>query len=139
MTSKADYQKWIWTYKRRREGLRRKTKNLSKKIRQWEACLKQRNQVQKKNKESLKDLSSKVNEYFQVNIKSNSRDLKHRLARNIYYKVGLESKIGGANLSRFVNRSKRMAMFGRKNLLSTFKNSEEAKQVYHSFKKYLEN
>lgn len=130
--TKADYQRRIWTYRKRRL-------NLSKKIRKWEACLRNRRDNDKKRKAVLSVLVKSINEYFEVDIKKRVYDKRHRLARNIYFKVGLDLKYWGTNLSRFIGRNKQMAARGRRTLLSSFKEDEKTKLAYHNFKKYFES
>lgn len=109
------------------------------KIRQWEACLRERGRAEKRIKAKIAVLAKKVNEYFEVDIKNRLRQNNHTLARNIYYKVGLENKIPGSYLSKFIGRSKRTALIGRKELLKSFKHNKKNTEAYHRFKQYFEN
>jgi hypothetical protein len=136
--TKAECQRYIWTYKRRRENVRKRLRSLSYKIKIWEKSLRFRKRDEKKRKVVIVNLINIVNEYFGTDIKTRVRNKKCELARNIYYKVGLELKYSGANLGKYVGRSKTMAARGRNQLLTSFKHSPENKNSYHSFKSFFE-
>lgn len=137
--TKADYQRKIWTYRKRRDVFRNRCHKLSVKIRRWEACLRERESVEKKRKIVICNLVKKTNEYFQVDIKTRVTSKGHTLARNIFYKIGLESNISGIYLSKFIGRSQKKALLGRKELLTSFKHNKKNKEAYHNFKNFLEN
>lgn len=137
--TKSEYQRRIYTYKKRRDVFRIRCHKLSRKIREWQSCLRERERLEKNRKILLSKFVQKVNEYFQADIKKKGRNKKNTLARNIYYKVGLESKIHGVVLSKFIGRSSKMALRGRKDLLTSFKHNKENKEAYHNFKDFLKN
>lgn len=146
--SRADYQHHIWEYKRRREVYRQgyiglmpiyKTERyilLTRKISQWSREIK-RLDVRK---EKISKIVSQVNKYFSVRIQDRIFDTKHNLARQIYFKIGLESKICGTHLLRFIGRKNEdIAAYNRRTLIKSFKTKKENKEAYHNFKKYFEN
>jgi len=136
---KATYKRRIWTYRQRRKVFRNHVKNLSKKIRQWEACLRNREIEEKKRKIIIGKLIKRVNEYFDIDIKEKKQNKKYVLARNIYFKIGLERKLKGTHLAKEIGKSSKAAAKGRLKLLISFKHDNKIKQTYHSFKKYFEN
>lgn len=133
--TKADYQRRIWTYRERRERLKAKSRNLTKKISQWQ------NQIRRIDykKDELKKLVKEVNKYFQVDISKKSFLPEYNLARNIYYKIAIESKIQGKVVSEFIGRSKKIAGECRLSFTRSFGKFPKRKKAYHSFKKYFEN
>lgn len=132
--TKAILQRRIWTYRKRRKDLRDKVKNLTKKISLWEARSKRIEKVSEK----LSKIVKAVNLYFQVDIRKKCTKPEYNLARNIYYKIAIESKIEGKSASEFIKRRKKRASDGRLYLTRGFKNNSENKDAYHRFKKYFE-
>lgn len=146
--TKAEYQSCIWEYKRRRSLYRNnytgvmplyKTRRyiiLTRKISQWNKEIK-RLDIRK---EKIGKIVSQVNKYFNVKIQDRVFNKEHNLARQIYFKLGLESKICGTHLLRFIGRRHEdTAAYNRRVLIKSFKIKKENKEAYHSFKKYLEN
>lgn len=138
MIDKAVYQRRIWTYKKRRRGLRARCIKMTQKITMWESLLRKVERKDKKRKEILDNLVNNVNEYFNLDIKNRSHTKRYTLARNIYYTIGINLKFWGASLSRHIGRSKEKAIIGRRNLLSSLKQKPENKEAYLNFKNFFE-
>ena len=132
---KAAYKKHIWTYKKRRQSLKRKQRLITNKISQWQ------NEVRRiESKQGhLEKIVKAVNKYFNVDIMLRTNKGDYALARNIYYKLAIESKLQGKIVGEFIGRSKKIAGESRLNFQRSFKTNPEFKEVYHNFKKYFEN
>src|ERR1700690_3422072 len=132
---KAAYKKHIWTYKKRRQSLKRKQRLIKNKISQWP------NEVRRiESKQGhLEKIVKAVNKYFNVDIMLRTNKGDYALARNIYYKSAIESKLQGKIVGEFIGRSKKIAGESRLNFQRSFKTNPEFKEVYHNFKKYFEN
>lgn len=135
MNSKVDYQKWIWTYRRRREGLKIKTRNLTKKIGQWQ------NEIRRIDykRDELNKVYKSVNNYFSLDIADKCVKPEYNLARNIYYKVAIESKIQGKLVSEFIGRTKKTACECRLTFTRGWVKNPKNRQAYYNFKRYFEN
>lgn len=133
--NKAEYQRRIWTYKKRREGLKIKVRLMTKKISQWE------NEIRRidNKKNNLNKIYKSVNKYFDLNITDQCVKPEYNLARNIYYKIAIESKIQGKLVSEFIGRYKKIAGQCRLNFTRSFEKYPERKKSYHRFKKYFDN
>lgn len=145
---RSGYQSLIWEYKRRRNLYKENYKGelpiykteryiqLTMKISQWRKEIKRLD----KRKRKIAYLLNSVNKYFSVRIQDRVRNEAHDLARKIYFKVGLESKICGTHLSRFIGRKHYdVAALNRRSLIKSFAVKPGNKQAYHNFKKYFEN
>jgi hypothetical protein len=65
-------------------------------------------------------------------------DLNHQLARNVFYKYGIESKIHGTLLSTHLKKYNSRAAIARGKFTKTFKTNPKNQQAYHNFKNYIE-
>lgn len=133
--TKADYQRKIWTYRKRRDGIKERCRNLTKKINQWENEIRR---IDYKRKE-LTAIRNLVNKYFDLNIANKTTSPEYNLARNIYYKIAIESKIQGKIVSEFIGRKKKTAGECRLNFTRNFNKNKISKEAYHNFKKYFDN
>jgi len=118
----------IWIYRKRRA-------NLTKKISQWQ------NQIKRIDVRNSKQyaLQKAINDYFQVDIKTRIMDTKHKLARNCYYKYGMENGFEGVFLSKAIGRKRpSTASENRLKFTRSFKTNPQNKQAYHNFKNYIE-
>lgn len=131
--TRGDYQRKIWTYKKRRDALKRRANSLTKKISQWQ------NEIGRidKRKNNLNKIVRQVNKYFDVDISKKCIKPEYNLARNIYYKIAIESKIQGKLVASFIGRSKKIAGEGRLSLTRSFNKHPKNKEAYHNFKKYF--
>lgn len=130
----------VQTYKKRREVARKSyskslqvMRNLTSKISRWQKAI---NRIDERN-EKIKSLVRKVNSYFNVTIQSIAMDLEHKLARSIYFKIGMENKIQGKFLAEFIKRNKRTAFRNRVSLTQSFKTKPENRKAFYDFKNYI--
>lgn len=134
------YYAKIYVYKQRREGFKANGKkeqlyHTTKKISQWN------NEIRRIDKRNsiINDLISAVNSYFEVNIKSRIFNKVHKLARNVFYKYGMENRIQGAFLSLSLGRTrKKTASECRLRFTRSFGVNQENKDIYHRFKAYMQ-
>lgn len=132
--TKADYQRKVWTYKKRREAAKKKIRRMTVKIMIWQNEIRR---IETKD-EVLNRILKDVNRYFQVDIVEKSMKPEFNLARNIYYKIAIESKIQGTVVSEFIGRRKKQAAECRLNFSRSFKHNKKNIISYHNFKKYFE-
>ena len=140
--TRKDYYTMIYTYKQRREEAKRNYeaqrniyRNCTKKIGQWQNEIKRIDSRKRKIKEIIKS----INEYFDVDISSRKMDKDHALARNVYYKLAVESRLQGKLVSNSIGRSNWCASINRLKFQKTFKTRPENREAFHNFKKYFEN
>lgn len=136
---RAKYYQKIWIYKQRRvgfklQGKKKECRNATKKIRQWNEQI---GRIDKRN-ENIRTLIFAMDLYFGVDIKSRVMDARHKLARSIFYKYGMENKIQGAYLSLSLGRAKKVASQGRLSFTRSFKSNDLNKAHFHQFKAYFE-
>jgi predicted nucleic acid-binding Zn-ribbon protein len=134
VVDKAVYQRRIWTYKKRRKIFKNRISELTKKISQWNNEVRRIERTQDK----LKKISKSVNDYFNVDISSKKMDDKHKLARAVYYKISIESKIQGKLVSEYIGRFKKTAGAGRLSFTRSFKTIPKNREAYFNFKKYFD-
>ena len=132
----TEYKKKLWTYRKRRSDHYKSWKNLTRTIRNIEAALYQREMREKKAAQKVEFLINCVDDFFSVSIKSNSKDSEHRLARFVYYKIGIELQLRQNLLCKAVNRNHKAASYGRTKLTNSFKTNPENKEAFHNFKNY---
>lgn len=144
MKSRAYYQRSIWKYEQRREEMRKKygpwgsgkTLQLTRKISMWRV---QMRRIDKRDA-ILEHITEMVNEYFGVKIQSSSMDDRHKYARKIYYKYGIECRIQGVFVSNFIGRTNQhTASDSRLRFTRSFKSNPENKEAYHRFKNWIES
>ena len=132
----------IYTYEKRREEAKKNYeaqrniyRNCTKKIGQW------RNEIKRIDfrKRKIKGIIKSINEYFDVDISSRKMDKDHTLARNVYYKLAVESRLQGKLVSNSIGRSNWCASINRLKFQKTFKTRPENREAFHNFKKYFEN
>jgi hypothetical protein len=87
--------------------------------------------------EEVIQLMTEVNRYFGVKI--SGKGYKVLLARQCYFKYGLEVGINGHRLEAPLNRPKNCAINSRKYFTNSFKTNPQNKQAYHNFKNYIES
>lgn len=127
MSSRSQYVSMIWIYKSRRLGL-------TKKIAQWQNEIR-RIDLRNSKQEKLKNC---INEYFQVDIASRKMDEKHKMARNVYYKYGMENGFEGSFLCKAIGRTKtKIAAECRLRFTRSFKTNKTNKETYHKFTSYM--
>lgn len=100
--------------------------------RKIEICRKQIKRIDKRN-EQISELVKSINKFFGVDIKSKKRDSQHSIARNCYYKYGIEKGFEGSKLSVFIGRSKISAHRQRRRFTRSFKTNKEHQKQYHNF------
>lgn len=139
MTRKV-YYTMIYEYKKRRQQAKEKymeqmqiQKNCTRKIRQWQ------NEIRRIDfrKRTVKKIINSVNEYFDVDISSRKMDKEHKLARNIYYKIALESKLQGKLVSNAIGRTNWCAGICRLKFQKTFETKPENREAFHNFKNHF--
>lgn len=140
--TRKEYYTMIYEYKKRRSEAKKKytiqmdiQKNCTRKIRQWQKEIKR---IDYRNNK-IKDIIKSVNEYFNVDISSRKMDKAHSLARNIYYKLSVESRLQGKFVSNSIGRSNWCASICRLKFQKTFTTNPENRKAFHNFKKYFEN
>lgn len=139
MLTKTEYKKRIWQYEKRREKSYQTSRRLSDKIRQMKACLASREVREKNINDKVMVLLENINNFFCVDIKSGKTDYHHKLARNVYYKIGLEMQIQEAMLCRKINRRPQTASYNREVFTKSFKDNPANKQAFYNFKDYLKS
>lgn len=128
MPTRSQYVTMIWMYKKRRL-------NLTKKISQWQNEIKRIDIRNSKCSQLLK----MVNEFFEVDISSRIMDTKHKLARNCYYKYGMENGFEGSFLTKTIGRTRlKNAAENRRKFTKSFKENKPNKEAYHKFKNYAD-
>ncbi len=108
--------------------------NCSKKIAYWNQAIRRLDE----RKEKLNHLKKCVNEYFGVSIQNRVMDEDHKFARNVYYKIGMETRLRGRWLSAFIGRASRAAQIGRLRFTKQFKTDKSLKDRFHAFKEYYD-
>jgi hypothetical protein len=139
MMTISEYKRRIWIYKNRRKQAYITSRRLTTRISQMQSCLRSREAREKKANDKINSLIKSVNDFFGVDIRSNKVDLSHKLARNIYYKIGIEKQLREVLLCKSVNRNAKAASYGRSVLTKSFKTNPENKKAFHNFKNYFEN
>jgi len=141
MPTRSEYVTMIWVYKARRKLIKDKwgtgkTVQLTKKISQWTKEIKR---IDKRN-EIIGNLIESVNNYFDVKIESKCMDAAHKLARKVYYKYGIETRMQGVWISKAIGMSRvHTATESRRIFTQSFKTNEYHKSIYHRFKAYLKD
>lgn len=147
--TRKEYYTMIYEYKKRRREAKKKAKevlgvyqdhqkvyrNCTKKIGQWQNEIKRID----RRKDKIKKIIQSVNNYFDVDISSRKMDKAHTLARNIYYKLAVESRLQGKLVSNSIGRSNWCASINRLKFQKTFQTKPENKKAFHNFKQYFEN
>lgn len=130
----------IWVYKKRREDYRQQGKKeqvykTSRKIAQWKYQI---GRIDKRNS-IINDLILTVNEYFELDIRLRVYNKKYNLARNIFYKYGMEHRLEGTVLARSLGRTRgKTAGECRLRLTKSFRSNPEIKEIYHRFRLFME-
>ena len=135
----AEYKKQIWTYEKRRKEHYDSWQRLNKKISQMRWRFKVKEAGERRSMRTIEKLIGFINYFFSVDIKSKSWDKKHTLARFIYYKIALESKLKSEQVCRVLNKNTSAASYGRRMLTRSFKTNPENKEAYHNFKNFYKN
>ncbi len=107
-------------------------KRLTQKIQIWRSSLKKMDE----RSDEVIALIKEVNKYFGVDI--SDKGYKILLARQCYFKYGLETGINGHRLEAPLKRPKNCAINSRKYFTNSFKTNPSNKQAYHSFKNYMD-
>ena len=127
--TRKEYIAMIWVYRKR-------VRSMNEKICGWLRAIR-RIEEREKRKETLALIKS-INAYFGVDIRLPNMDTNHKLARNVYYKYGIESKIHGTILCKHINRSGNRAASARGKFTKSFSTNQKNKETYHQFKSYME-
>ena len=133
--TKAQYQRRIWTYKKRRERLSARLNSMLDKIRVWQIAL---DKISNK-EDFLKGLVKEVNEYFNVDIRSRNQKQDTILARSVYYKIAIEKGIKGTAASKFIDRTKSYGSKDRMKFTRTLEKKQSNRDAFYNFKKYFEH
>ena len=140
--TRKEYYTMIYVYKKRREEAKKKYeiqrniyRNCTKKIGQWQNEIKRIDTRKRK----IKGIIKSINEYFDVDISSRKMDKAHTLARNVYYKLAVESRLQGKLVSNSIGRSNWCASVCRLKFQKTFPTKPENREAFHNFKKYYES
>jgi hypothetical protein len=132
----------IFIYKQRRTEYKKNKIKYAEKIRKLTykiSWMKKNLRLMEKNDmvKRVSKLLKLVNEYFVVDIKLRIREDKHILARNVYYKFGLESGLCGRKLCLLIGRTDpHRAYEGRASFTKSFKNKPENKIAFINFTRY---
>jgi len=137
--TKNQYENMIHTYLKRKNVYKQKDKikyddkikKLAHKIKVW------RGQVYrlKKRHKTIFNLIKSINNFFGVDIRLRKQDSAHKLARNVYYKYGMENRLRGAWLCLELGRTRvKTASECRMKFTKTFKTNTQNKQAYTNFK-----
>ena len=135
----AEYKKQLWTYEKRRKEHYDALRRLDKKISHMRWRMKVKEAGERRSMRTIENLVSFINYFFSVDIKSKSWDKKHTLARFIYYKIALESKLKSEQVCRVLNKNPKAASYGRRMLNKSFKTNPENKEAYYNFKNFYKN
>lgn len=135
----SEYKKRIWTYEKRRTESYKTSRRLSSKIRQMKACLASREARERKSNEKVDSLLEAINNFFCVDIKNGRSDFDHKLARNVYFKIGLEMQIREVLLCKKINRSTKTASYHREVFTKSFKTNPINRKSFYNFKYYLKS
>lgn len=130
MPTRKQYITQIWVYMERRNKLKRtdpRKITLYRKIRTWRKAIKR---IDKRD-EAINELVKKVNDYFNVNLYNKNGGKELILARNCYYKYGMENGIVGKYLSVMIKRPKYSCCRARLIFTRSFKKNELNKKQYH--------
>lgn len=135
---KRFYQK-IYIYKQRREGYKAEGKKenyyqCTKKISQWSKGIRRLDE----RTSAINQMILAIDDFFEVDIKSRVLNTTHKLARNVFYKYGMENGIQGAFLSLALGRTrKKTASECRLRFTRSFPDNNGNKTTYHKFKSYM--
>ncbi len=144
MKTRARYYTMLWIYTKRRNAIRNKmgmrnpdyakaVYNISNQIKVCQHAIKR---IDKRNKK-LSEIVKKVNEFYEVKIESTLINKRHTLARNCFYKYGIDNGIGGRIVSSYIRRPNRAAARARRTFTQSFKSKPENKEQYHKFLNYM--
>lgn len=124
---KAQLMRYVWTYKQRRV-------KMTLKIKAWEQAIRRLNsRIPKKQCPKIEHLIKQVNEYFGDDIKKRGISL----ARNIFYKYGIEAGLSSMKLGLAIGRSRTAARVCRSKFIRSFPKHPENQIAYHKFKDYI--
>ena len=127
-----DYQRMISVYVQRRKDY---NASINRKLNIWRCGIQRIN----RRNEKINSVIDNTNDYFQVDISSESFNRKVTLARHFYYKYALESKVAnGRYISEAIKRGSREAAKRRMELTRSFKNNQKKKKQYHEFKDFMD-
>lgn len=102
-----------------------------------EAALYQREKRETAAMKKIEFLIKCVDDFFSVSIKGKSWDKEHKLARFIYYKMGIDLQLRQNLLCKAVNRNNKSASYGRTKLIKSFESTPDNKTAFHNFKGYF--
>lgn len=135
----SKYKKKIWQYEKRREASHATTRRLSMRICQMKARIATMEAEVKKTNKKIDSLIEAINDFFSVDIQSSKSDAVHKMARNVYYKLGLEMQFREVLICRKVNRSSKTASYHREVFTRSFAEKPLNKETFHNFKNYFKN
>lgn len=139
VVSISKYKKKIWQYEKRRQASYATIRRLSTRIYQMKSRIASMEARVKKANKKIDSLIEAINEYFYVDIQSPKSDSVHRLARNVYYKLGLEMQLREVLICRKVNRATKTASYHRKVFTQSFATKPQNREIFHNFKDYFKN
>lgn len=141
MRSRKEYYTMIWQYEKRRTEIKKKyggrlsdgyaerVKMITRKIASWK---KQIRRIDTRNNQ-IAMIEKSINLYFNTDIRSKDKCPIRSLARNCYYKYGMEHGIEGSKLSHFIGRSLLSAHKQRTRFTRSFKTNKNNRTQYHNF------
>jgi hypothetical protein len=148
--TKAEYQKWIWEYERRREELRKKykindpeylakSKVLQRKLDSWKQAVKLIEQRRNK----IRALGNAVATFTGFNVRScgGQKPLSEqaKLARALFYKYGLENRIMAYFLRGYTgDKDKGTPDSCRRRFTQSFSKDHQNKELWLRFKDHIE-
>lgn len=139
MATKAEYKKWIWQYKRRRETFVKRQKALSAKIKIWKRQVKRMEDREKK----VSALGGYIYSFMGYSVRNSGGNrrmpIEMRNSRGIFYKYGLENGIAGNLLREYTKDSapgtpgRVRRWFNRK-----FQSNPSLREQYQAFCNYIQ-
>jgi len=139
--TKNQYEAMIYTYMQRKNRYKKmdkvkyadRIKKLAQRIKVWRMQI---YRLEKRYK-LINDLIKSINTFFDVNIRSRKMDTTHKLARNIFYKYGMENRLRGMWLSSAIGRvNKKTASGCRMNFTRSFKSHPQNKIYFIKFREF---
>lgn len=146
LVPKNSYQQYISIYIRRRAELKankditynytKKLLNIKQKLDNWRRTLRKIEAREKR----IQDLIDMIKDFTGSDVYLNKRNYNKNddISKGIFFKYGMEHRMGGAELSRYIGFSE--SATGSKNrfrFTRSFKDNPENKKIYHEFLQYV--
>lgn len=129
MRSRKQYISMIWIYENR-------CKALNKKIKSWKREVKR---IDAKNSKAQAIIAG-IKSYFNIDITKPSNKPDCVLARNCYYKFGMDNGLRGYNLVRAIGgKHLQRASTNRLSFTRSFRKNNKNRETYHKFMEYMIN